>query len=77
MRPGQALRFEAVSVADAHAVLRAKMIAMADLVDGIEPAGPIDGIDLAALYGENLIGGTVDASHPGNFPGHLDAEDET
>ena len=60
-RPGDALRFVAVTVEEAEQLARNEDRRLAALVASIEPA-PADGnIDLASLYAGNLISGVVSA----------------
>jgi len=57
--PGMTLRFAAVSVAEAEEARRALEARLRDAIAAIEPARPPGGIDLEALYRENLIDGVV------------------
>ncbi|HEX6959296.1 MAG TPA: biotin-dependent carboxyltransferase family protein [Ferrovibrio sp.] len=61
LRPGDAITFQAVGVAEAEAVRRAQEKAIAALIAGIRPAQPEFALDHSALYTENLISGMVDA----------------
>lgn len=70
LMPGDALQFQAVSVAEAEAIARAEHAAQAAVIDtiaSVRTASP----DGAALHRKNLIGGTVDMGKPDHFPGHL------
>ena len=61
-RPGDAIRFAAVTVAEAEQFARDAEQRLAALVASLEPA-PRDGnIDLATLYAGNLISGVVTAT---------------
>jgi biotin-dependent carboxylase-like uncharacterized protein len=57
--PGMTLQFAAVSVAEAEAARRAIEARVRDAIAAIAPARPPGGIDLDALYRENLIDGVV------------------
>lgn len=57
--PGMALRFAAVSVAEAEAARRGLQTRVRDAIAAIAPARPAGGIDIDALYRENLIDGVV------------------
>ena len=56
---GAALRFVAVTQDQALAALQEQEAALAAAVAGMVPARPPGGIDLAALYTENLITGVI------------------
>ncbi len=58
-RPGDALRFTAVTVEAAEALYRDEERRLAELVAAIEPVPEGGRIDLASLYGENLVSGVV------------------
>lgn len=62
-RPGDAVRFALVTVAEAEALARAAETRTRALLAGIAPLAE-DGIDLEALYTGNLIGGMVYALSP-------------
>jgi biotin-dependent carboxylase-like uncharacterized protein len=62
-RPGQALRFAAVDVAEGERLARAAEAATRALLAAIRPLAG-DGIDERALYTENLVSGTVHALAP-------------
>jgi len=64
--PGSSLRFQAVSVAEAEGLRRAQAAQMHALLGSLRPQLPDGGIDLHALYRENLIGGAVDARTGGH-----------
>jgi allophanate hydrolase len=57
--PGMTLQFAAVSVAEAETARRALEGRVRDAIAAIVPARPPGGIDLDALYRENLIDGVV------------------
>ena len=58
-RPGEALRFIAVTVEAAEQLCRAAERDLADLVAALEPVTQRPGIDLGSLYDGNLISGVV------------------
>jgi len=58
-RPGDALRFAAVTVEAAERLCRAAERDLADLVAALEPATHRPGVDLGSLYDGNLISGVV------------------
>ena len=60
LRPGQSLRFAAVSAAEGAQIARAAEAETRALVAAIRPL-PADGIDLVALYTGNLVDGVVHA----------------
>jgi len=61
LRPGDRVRFEAISVGEAHARLRAREAELAAIASSTTRATqPAPGA--AALWAENLVGGVVDAS---------------
>jgi biotin-dependent carboxylase-like uncharacterized protein len=60
-RPGDPIRFTAVSVEEAEALARNAERRFAALVDSVEPVPEGGGIDLATLYAGNLISGVVSA----------------
>ncbi|MFC5309504.1 biotin-dependent carboxyltransferase family protein [Azospirillum picis] len=66
LRPGDALSFRAVAVEEAEAIRRRQEQAIAAWIQAIRPARPAGGIDLEALYAENLISGTVDIVNGGS-----------
>ncbi|MBK1835882.1 biotin-dependent carboxyltransferase family protein [Azospirillum sp. YIM B02556] len=66
LRPGDALSFRAVTVEEAEAIRRRQEQAIAGWIGAIRPVRPASGVDLEALYGENLISGTVDIVHGGS-----------
>jgi biotin-dependent carboxylase-like uncharacterized protein len=57
--PGRTVRFAAVTVAEAEALRREQEKRLAQAVAGLQPARPEGGIDLVALYEQNLIDGVV------------------
>lgn len=63
LRPGEALRFAAVDVTTGEALARAAEAETRALLGAIRPLHA-DGIDLAALYASNLVGGVVNALAP-------------
>jgi biotin-dependent carboxylase-like uncharacterized protein len=58
-RPGDALRFAAVSIEEAEELCRDDHRRFAELLATLEPVREGDGIDLSSLYGGNLISGVV------------------
>ena len=60
LRPGQSLRFAAVSAAEGVGIARAAEAETLRVLASIR-ALPPDGIDLVALYTSNLVGGVVHA----------------
>ena len=58
-RPGDPVRFAAITVEAAEALCRDEARRLADLVAALEPVPERRGIDLASLYGENLVSGVV------------------
>lgn len=80
LRPGQSVRFAAVSAADGERIARATEAKTRALLASIRPL-PSDGIDSAALYGANLIDGVIHALaseyrplHPDSGPSPTDEE---
>ena len=63
LRPGQSLRFAAVSAAEGAQIARAAEAETRALIAAIRPL-PADGIDLVALYTGNLVDGVVHALGP-------------
>ena len=61
-RPGQKIRFAAVSVAEAEKLARAEAARIGSLVASIGPAPAAAGVDLGRLYDGNLISGVVTAT---------------
>jgi biotin-dependent carboxylase-like uncharacterized protein len=57
--PGMRVRFAAITVAEAESLRRDQERRMAAAIAGLKPARPEGGIDLKALYEENLIDGVV------------------
>jgi biotin-dependent carboxylase-like uncharacterized protein len=72
LRPGEMLRFQAVSFEEARAALAAAEAALAKAIAGIVPAAPLGGLDTEALHRVNLLSGKVDARAPHHFPEALD-----
>ncbi|MBJ3776624.1 5-oxoprolinase subunit C family protein [Acuticoccus mangrovi] len=64
--PGGVVRFEAVSVADAEVIRRDAEAALARRIGAMAPAQTAAEPSLAALSGENLISGVVDATNVGH-----------
>ncbi|HZU90162.1 MAG TPA: biotin-dependent carboxyltransferase family protein, partial [Stellaceae bacterium] len=58
-RPGDGVRFVAVSVEEGEALCRAEEQRLARLAEAAEPVAEEAGIDLASLYHANLISGVV------------------
>jgi biotin-dependent carboxylase-like uncharacterized protein len=58
-RPGDALRFVAVTVEAAEETCRAEEHRLADLVAALELVAPSHSADIDSLYGDNLISGVV------------------
>jgi allophanate hydrolase subunit 2 len=58
-RPGDLIRFAAVTVEAAEALCRAEERRLAELAAVLEPVPSRNGVDLASLYGGNLISGVV------------------
>jgi biotin-dependent carboxylase-like uncharacterized protein len=57
--PGMRVRFAAITVAEAEALRRDQERRLAAAIAGLKPARPEGGIDMKALYEENLIDGVV------------------
>ena len=66
LRPGDRLSFQAVTVDEAEAIRRRQEQAISGWIRAIRPVRPAGGIDLEALYAENLISGTVDIVNGGS-----------
>ncbi len=60
-RPGDALRFVAVTVETAEALCRDAERRLNEMVTRLEPVSDRPGIDLGSLYDDNLISGVVSA----------------
>lgn len=75
LRPGDAVRFAAVTLAEARAARVALERALAAAIAAIAPLAPAGGIDEAALWRSNLLSGKVDAGRPDHFPHALDGDD--
>jgi len=58
-RPGDALRFVAITVDAAEETYRVEEHRLADLVAALEPVAPSHRVDIDSLYGGNLISGVV------------------
>lgn len=63
---GTLLRFAPVSVAQAEALARAREAEVQRCLAAIEPLTLVDGVDLAAMYANNLVSAMVDALNPPN-----------
>jgi biotin-dependent carboxylase-like uncharacterized protein len=61
-RPGDTIRFAAVTVAEAEQLARDQEHRLASLIASIEPVSGDGNIDLATLYAGNLISGVVTAT---------------
>ena len=61
---GAVLRFAPVSVAQAEALARAREAEVQRWLGRIEPLTLVDGVDLAAIYANNLVSAMIDALHP-------------
>lgn len=72
--PGDGIRFQAVTVAEAERLAQARARALDAAIASIGPALVAPG-DLD-LGGATLIDGVVDMDRPDHFPGHLYAEDK-
>ncbi|QID19601.1 biotin-dependent carboxyltransferase family protein [Nitrogeniibacter mangrovi] len=64
LRPDARLRFTAVDVAGAETIAREAAAALARTLAGIGPVRGDAAVDLAALYGNNLLSGMVNALSP-------------
>jgi len=64
LKPGAVMQFQQVSVAEAEAIRRRQQADLQALLADLQPAKPAGGLDLDALYSENLISGMVDAASP-------------
>jgi allophanate hydrolase len=69
---GAAVRFRAVTVAEAEALARRREDALQRLLRQIVPMTLLDGVDLEAIYQGNLVSGVVDALAPEHIFGALD-----
>lgn len=63
LRPGQTLRFAAVTATEGARIARATEAETRALIASIRPL-PADGVDLVALYSSNLVDGVVHALGP-------------
>ncbi len=61
---GTALRFEAVTVAQAEALARDREAELRRLIAAIEPLAPDGGVDPQAIYSASLVSGMIDALDP-------------
>ncbi len=61
---GAALRFAAISVAEAETLARAHDATIRQHLAAITPLTLVDGVDLGALYGGNLVSAMIDALAP-------------
>lgn len=59
LMPGAALRFQAVTVAEAEAARHTAEVRIADMIASMAPVREGAGLNLEALYGANLISGVV------------------
>jgi len=62
LRPGDSLRFRAVSTREAEAARRARESELDKLIDDMVSAAGLDGLNESALYANNLVSGIVDAA---------------
>ncbi|KKJ75608.1 hypothetical protein WH95_17400 [Kiloniella litopenaei] len=70
--PGNEIRFRFVSLEEAQAARKQQNIDLDRAIASIQDYFGEGVMDLKALYEVNLIGGVVDASMSGHFPGHLE-----
>lgn len=63
LKPGDRVRFAAVTVAEAQALARAREAAIERLAAGLVPASA-GGMDLDRLYADNLVSGVVSGAEP-------------
>lgn len=63
---GALLHFAPVSVAQAEALAREREAEVQRCLAAIEPLTLVDGVDLAALYANNLVSAMIDALQPPN-----------
>ena len=75
LKPGDTVRFEAVTLGQARAARAAAEARLAAAIAGMATAAPPGGLDEAALWRGNLLSGKVDAHRPDHFPGALDHGD--
>ena len=61
---GAVLRFAAVGVAQAEALAREREAELQRYLAAIEPLTLVEGVDLEAIYANNLISAMIDALHP-------------
>jgi len=64
LRPGAALRFQAVDVAAAEQARRAEERELEAALARLVPAGSAAGVDVDSLYSENLVSGVTDGEEP-------------
>jgi biotin-dependent carboxylase-like uncharacterized protein len=72
LRPGDGVRFAAVTLEEARAAWRAAEAALAAAVAALRPVR--GAMDAAALHGAHIAGAAVDAARPDHFP-HALTED--
>ncbi|MGL1834833.1 biotin-dependent carboxyltransferase family protein [Rhodocyclaceae bacterium SMB388] len=68
-RPGEQVRFVAISAAEGESAARQQATKLADAIASIRLIAG-EGVDLRALYQNNLVGGVVDAINPEYIPLH-------
>ena len=68
--PGDLLRFQAISVAEAEALAKSHDARLMAAIASIGPAVDTDMIE-SRLHAANLISGIIDMARPNHFPGHL------
>ena len=71
--PGNDIKFQYVSLDEAQAAREEQKLELERAISSIQDYFGEGVMDLKALYEVNLIGGVVDASLTGHFPGHLEA----
>ncbi|MEK7244977.1 MAG: biotin-dependent carboxyltransferase family protein [Pseudomonadota bacterium] len=70
LRPGDPVRFAAVTVAEAQALARRRHAEIEALAANLKPAGAGE-FDLARLHGANLVSGVVSGGEPDEEGGHV------
>jgi allophanate hydrolase len=75
-RPGERLRFRAIAPAEGIELARLQATRLAQAIASIRQVAG-EGVDLKALYCQNLIGGIVDAMHPDIIPAAAKADPTT
>ncbi|WP_120496808.1 biotin-dependent carboxyltransferase family protein [Kiloniella sp. EL199] len=70
--PGNEICFQLVSLEEAQAARKARKSELERAISSIQDYFGEGVMDLKALYEVNLIGGVVNASLTGHFPGHLE-----